>query len=80
MGLFSKKTESVSLSDAVEILGDARKLKGMSKQEIKDLQAKAKGKPQKLGDIRAGIDDFKKGRKGSQGAPMPPPRKGRSMW
>lgn len=81
MGLFSsKKTESISLSDADEMLKNPRQLRGMSKKQIDDLKRRAAGKTNIIADIKAVRKDVKSGRKlGGVGDP-PPVRKGRSMW
>jgi len=81
MGLFGGKKDSLSLSEAEELLGNPRALKGKSKKEIEDLKRRARGEVKRGGDIRAGLSDLKNGRKGAQGVgKAPEPRKGRSMW
>jgi hypothetical protein len=60
---------------------DAAGRTNLSKKEMKDLTNRIQGKVNKGGDIKAGLSDLIKGRKGAQGVgPAPEPRKGRSMW
>lgn len=86
MGLFSSKKTGHSLSESATAGMDPRdfaRLSASEKKEIRQQTARAAGdtKGAAKGDIKAGVSDFLKGRKGSQGVgKMPPPRKGRSMW
>lgn len=75
---WGKKKESISLSDAEEMLKNPRALRGMSKQEVKDLQRRAAGKTNIVSDVVAVVRDG--GHKtGGVGKP-PETRQGRSMW
>lgn len=77
MGLFGKK-ESLSAEDLIDLRGGT---KGLTKKEMEELVRKSKGKVSRVGDIKAGLDDLRKGRNSSKGVgPAPQPRKGRSMW
>jgi transposase len=80
MGLFSGKKESISLSNAEELLSNPRALRGMSNKEIKELKDKAAGKGSIFKDIQAARTDAQRGRKtGGVGTP-PPVRKGKSIF
>lgn len=87
MGIFSKKDKpgdnsGISMQEMVQAGFDPKKIGSLSKREVEAIKAKA-GKPGAKGDLAAGIDDFLKGRKGSQGVGKLPPRpegKGRSVF
>jgi hypothetical protein len=79
MGLFKNKNKHVSMAEAADVNLNPNLLRGKSDKELREIAKKVRGEVSLSGDIKAGMSDFLKGKKGTP-PPPPPKRKGRSMW